>query len=97
MAVKVIIKRIFRDGALREAHKMLIQARQNAMQEEGYISSETLSNCDNPNEIIVLSMWHSRKDWDRYEFSPARRELESRMSEMIEGKTETTAYEMGAR
>ena len=95
--IKVIIKRQFTDGNLREAAKMLIQARSNAMQEDGYISSETLSNCDNPNEIVVLSMWETRQDWWRYKDSSARQELENKFEEIIEGRTQTVSYEMGMK
>lgn len=97
MTIKVIIKRKFKDGLLREAAKMLIEARNYAMQEDGYISSETLSNCDNPNEIVVLSMWESRQDWWRYKDSRDRQDLEKRFEEMLEDGTLTTAYEMGMK
>ncbi len=97
MVVKVIIKRTFKEGNQKEAARMLIQARNNAMQCDGYISSETLSNCDNPDEIVVLSMWESRKDWWRYKDSPARRNLEREFEPLIEGGTRTTAYDMGMK
>jgi heme-degrading monooxygenase HmoA len=97
MTVKVIIKRKFKEGCLREAAKMLIQARNNAMKEDGYISSETLSNCDDPDEIIVLSMWETRKDWWRYKDSTARQELEHQFEELLEVRTQTASYEMGMK
>ena len=97
MTVKVIIKRKFKEGHLREAAQMLIQARNNAMTEDGYISSETLSNCDDPNEIVVLSMWETRQDWWRYKDSRARQELERQFEELMEEQTRTISYEMGMR
>ena len=97
MAVKVIITRRFKEGYIREAAKLLIEARNNAMHEEGYISSETLNNCDNPDEIVVLSMWESRQDWWRYKESAARQELEHRFDEMMETKTQTVTYDLGLK
>ena len=97
MAIKVIIKRKFKDGNLKEAAKMLIQARNNAMHQDGYISSETLTNCDDPNELVVLSMWETRQDWWRYKDSAARRELENMFEELIEDKTRTISYDLGMK
>ncbi|MCG8620126.1 MAG: antibiotic biosynthesis monooxygenase [Desulfobacterales bacterium] len=97
MVVKVIIQRTFKEGNYKEAANMLIRARQNAMQHDGYISSETLSNCDNPNDIVVLSMWESRKDWWRYKDSQARKDLEREFESLMEGGTRTTAYDMGMK
>lgn len=97
MAIKVIIKRKFKDGCSKDAHDMLIKARQNAMKEQGYIASESLCNCDDANEIVVLSMWRTREDWQRYKNGSARQELEGQMAEILEGQTETSAFEMGLK
>ena len=97
MTVKVIITRRFKDGYLKDASKMLIQARNNAMKEDGYIASETLSNCDDPNEIVVLSMWESRQHWWRYKDSAARRDLEREFEAIMEEKTRTASYDMGMK
>ena len=95
MTIKVLIKRKFRDGNVKESSKMLVQARHNAMKEKGYISSETLRGCDDPNEIMVLSMWQKKEDWDRYKDSPDRQELERMFAELLEEQTESRTYEMG--
>ena len=97
MAIKIIIRRKFKEGHLRQAAEMLIQARRNAMQETGYISSETLSNYDDPNEIIVLSMWQTMEDWSRYKESPPRKELEGMFAGMLKDPTHTIVYNMGMR
>lgn len=66
MTVKVLIKRNFKEAAVPEISKMLIQARTNALGKTGYISSETLRHCENPNDIMVISMWRHKEDWDAY-------------------------------
>ena len=95
MAVKIFIKRTFKDGNLQKASEMLIQARTNAMGEQGYISSETLRGCDNPNEILVVSMWEKKVDWDRYKDKTSRKELEAKFSELLDGSTEYGGYNLG--
>lgn len=97
MAVRIIIRRKFREGNLKKAHEMLIQARRNAMQEKGYISSETLSNYNDPNEIVVLSTWQRYEDWKNYEFSPVRQELEKMFAGMMDEPTYNIPYEMGIK
>jgi len=95
MTVKILIKRKVRDTAIAEVSKMLIQARTNALGKNGYISSETLSNCDNPNEILVLSIWRSKADWDGYREDQSRIDLEKEFEQLFDGPTEYSVYNMG--
>jgi len=95
MAVKILIKRKVRGTAIAEVSKMLIQARTNALGEKGYISSETLSNCDNPNEILVISIWRSKADWDAYTEDQTRIALEREFEQLFDGPTEYSVYNMG--
>lgn len=95
MTIKVIIRRKFKEGHLKEANSMLIKARHNAMQTPGYLSSETLSGCDDPNEILVLSMWRKKEDWDQYESSSVRQGLEQQFAEVMDGPSQAIAYVMG--
>ncbi len=95
MTVKILIKRKVKDAAIIETSKMLIQARSNAMGKKGYISSETLSSCDNPSEILVVSMWQSKADWDAYLGDPTRIELEREFEQLFESPVEYKAYNLG--
>ena len=95
MAVKIIIKRNFKSGTLKDAQEMLIRARSNAMKNNGYISSETLSNYDDPNTVYVVSMWETKADWDRYADSEARNDNERHFSEILEGMTEYEVFRLG--
>ncbi len=91
MSVKILIRRKFKKEALKNASAMLIKARTNAMGNQGYISTETLVNYDDPQSVIILSMWQSKDDWDRYRDSDTRKEHEDKYADMFEGSTE---YEM---
>ncbi len=95
MAVKILITRKLKAGNLQEASKMLIQARINAMAEPGYISSETLRGCNDPNEIVVVSMWEKKEDWDRYKDNASRKELEAEFSKLLDSPTVYAAYNLG--
>lgn len=95
MSVKILIKRKFKKEALKNASTMLIKARTNAMGNQGYISTETLVNYDDPQSVIILSMWQSKDDWDRYRDSDTRKEHEDKYADMFEGSTEYEILRVG--
>lgn len=95
MSVKILIKRKFKKEALQNASSMLIKARTNAMGNEGYISTETLVKYDDPRTILIISMWQTKEDWERYQSSGARKEHEDKFSAMFEGSTEYEMFKVG--
>ena len=95
MSVKILIRRKFKIEALKNASAMLIKARTNAMGNQGYISTETLVNYDDPQSVIILSMWQSKDDWDRYRDSDTRKEHEDKYADMFEGSTEYEILRVG--
>ena len=95
MAVKIFIKRKINKDALKDAAGMLIQARKNAMLHKGYISTETLVNFDDPCEIVVVSMWQKKEDWDVYARSPERQDNEKNFSALLAADTNYEIYKMG--
>ncbi len=95
MAVKILIKRTLKNGNLQKASEMLIRARTNAMEEPGYISSETLKGCENPNEIVVISMWETKEDWDRYKEKSSRKEIDDEFSKLLDGPALYASYDLG--
>ena len=95
MAVKIFIKRKFSKDGLKDASAMLIQARKNAMSNKGYISTETLVNCDDPCEIVVVSMWQKKEDWDAYASSSERQANEQKIGAILAADTEYQAFNMG--
>jgi len=95
MAVKVLIKRKVKDGKLNEASKLLIKARYNAMGQQGYISSETLSGCDDPNNVVVISMWQRIENWNQWKNGDLRAENETAFEALLDGPTEYETYNLG--
>jgi heme-degrading monooxygenase HmoA len=95
VAVKVLIKRKIKDGELNEASKLLIKARYSAMGQQGYISSETLTDCDDPNKVVVISMWQKIENWNQWKKSDLRSETEIGFESVLDGPTEYEAYDLG--
>lgn len=95
MAVKILIKRVFKEGTRKDASAMLIKSRANAIEQNGYIASETLVSYDDPNTIMVMSMWQTKEDWDNYKKSAARKENERNYARIMDGVAEYEVYKIG--
>jgi heme-degrading monooxygenase HmoA len=54
--IKVLIKRQFKKGHVNEIKTMLKEV---PMDQEGYISSETMWDYENPFRVVVASNWRS--------------------------------------
>lgn len=95
MAIKALIKRKIKDGKLNEAAKLLINARYNAMGQRGYISSETLTGCNNPNMVVVVSMWQKEEDWNQWKNSELRAKNEAEFEALLDGPTQYEIFNLG--
>jgi quinol monooxygenase YgiN len=91
MAIKVFIKRRIKPGKMAEVSRLITQARYNAMAQQGYISSETYTALEDPNLIMVLSMWHDLADWYAYRESAQRVDHEAEVTPLL---SETPTYEI---
>ena len=69
MAVKILIKHKFKNGNMRAASRFLINNRTGAMQQPGYISSETLRSLDDQDQVMVVSMWENMEAWGAWKNS----------------------------
>ena len=95
MAVKILIKRKFKDGNLRAASRLLINNRKGAMQQPGYISSETMQRLEDPNQITVTSMWQDINSWETWKNSEARVANENEVKNVLAEPTEYEYYSLG--
>ena len=93
--VKILIKRKIKDGNMQASSRLLINNRNGAMRQHGYISSETLRSIDDPDVVVVVSMWQSRNDWEQWKNSEARAANENEFKEYIIGETEYEHYSLG--
>ncbi len=95
MAVKILIKRKFKDGNLKAAARLLINHRNGAMQQPGYISSETMQRLDDPHQITVVSMWQDIEAWKAWKNSEQRLTNENEFRDLLVGQTEYEQYSLG--
>ena len=95
MAVKILIKRKFKVGNLRMAARLLINNRNGAMQQPGYISSETMQRLEDPFQITVVSMWKDIEAWETWKNSESRLANENEVKDYLVGQTEYEHYSLG--
>ncbi|MDJ0721775.1 MAG: antibiotic biosynthesis monooxygenase family protein [Desulfobacterales bacterium] len=97
MAIKVQITRNFKPGSIDDASRILIRARYQAMGMQGYIASETWSDFDDPHKVVVVSMWQSIEDWQRWQDSPQRGEFVTELSKIMVGGEHLAFFALGIR
>jgi heme-degrading monooxygenase HmoA len=95
MPVKILIKRRFKEKDISQNSKMLITARHGAMEQEGYISSETMWDLDDPKNVVVSSMWQDIESWNSWKNSEKRKSLESQFMAYLDGPTKYEHYFLG--
>ena len=95
MAVKILIKRRLPADQAQYIISIFRQLRMLAIEQEGYISSETLRSMKDPREFLVISSWRTLEDWQRWLNSSQRKELHAKVDPLLEGVTSYEAYEYG--
>jgi len=95
MAVKILIKRRFKEKHFKEIDEIIKEHRYGAMNQEGYISSETLWDAKDPYRVVVASNWRTLKQWNEWKNSAARVEIAKKIQQYLDGDTEYEHYEMG--
>jgi len=97
MAVKILIKRSLPLDKAKAQYIVSIfrQLRMLALEQEGYISSETLRSMEHPQEFLVISTWRSLEDWQRWFDSRQRKELHSKVDNLLESGTTYELYQYG--
>ena len=59
-----------------------------ALEQEGYISGETLRSLHDPEIYLVISSWQSIDNWKKWLESPERKEVQDKIDLLLGGKTE---------
>ncbi len=95
MAVKVFIKRRFIEGKAEEVFSLLNKFRSEALIQTEYISGETLTCYDDPQKLLVISMWQSIDNWLKWKEHPSRKANEALLDQYLEGPTEYEVYGLG--
>jgi heme-degrading monooxygenase HmoA len=95
MAVKVFIKRRVPEDRARDMVPLFRKMRSLAMNQDGYISGETLRNMNDPEEYIVISTWQSSDEWIRWLKSNERQQVQSQIDTLLGGQTQYEIYHYG--
>jgi heme-degrading monooxygenase HmoA len=95
MAIKVLIKRRFKEGHFDQIEKMIKQVRYGAMDQKGYISSETLWDHEDPFRVVIASTWQNKQSWDAWRESSVRRQRERKFEACLDGETTYELFDLG--
>lgn len=95
MAIKVLIKRRFKEGYFNEINNVIKEVRYGAMDQEGYISSETLWDHEDPFRVVVASNWRSVENWKNWKNSDLRKSNEQKFNVFLDGETEYEIFDLG--
>ncbi|MFO8033188.1 MAG: antibiotic biosynthesis monooxygenase [Desulfohalobiaceae bacterium] len=93
--VKAFIKRRVPQDKARDMIPLFRKMRSMAMEQPGYISGETLKNYNDPEEYLVISVWQSAEDWQRWLESRERQQIQNQIDELLGGRTEYSLYSPG--
>jgi heme-degrading monooxygenase HmoA len=93
--IKVLIKRQFKEGHLKEIKTMLKEVRYGAMDQEGYISSETMWDHNNHFRVVVASNWRSIENWNSWLRNDLRKTIDRKFEKFLDGETEYEIFELG--
>jgi heme-degrading monooxygenase HmoA len=95
MAVKILIKRKFKDGNMQAASRFVINNRIGAMKQPGYISSETLRSLDDKDQVVVMSMWENIEAWKAWKNSKTRKTNVAEYKDYFVVEAEYEHYSLG--
>ena len=91
MSIKVMIKRKWQVDKPEELLPLLAALRDTAREQPGFISGETLRSLDDPEDYLVISIWETADDWNKWVQNKKRRDLQGKVESLI---GEKTFYEM---
>jgi len=95
MPVKVLIKRRFKEGYVNEINKVIKEIRLAAMDQEGYITSETMWDYEDPLRVVIISNWRRIEYWNKWNNSDLRKSIEQKLKEFLVGETEYEIFSLG--
>jgi len=91
MAVHVIIKRRFRMNQPDKIIPLLKELNDRAKVQPGYISTDTLQSTEDLGDYMVISVWETAEDWNKWLANPQRKEIQNQVDSLI---GERTFYEV---
>ena len=92
MAVKIFIKRKVPKDKEARMLPLLLNLRSKAVTQPGYICGETLRRVNDPEGYIVIGTWKSVEDWEAWEASKERAEVQNKIDALLVAKTDSGIY-----
>lgn len=94
MAIEVFIRRKLKQGPqAREIMPLILQLRSLATVQPGYISGRTLIEVGHTGELLIISVWETIDDWERWSKGSARAKIDQRIEAITGLDTEYKIYE----
>jgi len=95
--IRVIIERSCLPGKEAELENLLVQLRNKALLQRGYISGETLCSIDDPLNWLVISTWANADLWTVWETMPERRDLTNKIEALLVAPEKASIYNFAGR
>jgi len=82
--VRVVIEhKIKSPEYVNKAVDVILDIREEAIKQHGFIAGETLTNVDDRTNVLVISTWENRDDWDLWDKSKKRVEMNTLINELL--------------
>jgi heme-degrading monooxygenase HmoA len=92
MLVRVLIERHIKEGNVTEAADKILEMRKQATTFPGYVSGETLTDTADPRTVIIVSTWHSREEWEKWDSSPEHKAAARALEPLLDGNVSVRAF-----
>ena len=97
MAINILITRRFKEKYIHEAHYHNVEIRALATVQPGYISGTTMINLDDPCEMIIVSTWENKEDWENWYRSDIRKDYYKKLRIALEAAEKISFFTAGGK
>lgn len=91
--IRVLIERHIADDLAEHYEKAARNTLQLAMQAHGFISGESLKDCNNHNHRVVMATFRTIQDWQRWHLSEERKQIMEAIMPMLQSDEKITVLE----
>ncbi|MGB1239172.1 MAG: antibiotic biosynthesis monooxygenase family protein [Pseudomonadales bacterium] len=88
--IKVIIERRIADDLAEFYEKVARETLRQATQAPGFISGESLHNASDDNHRVVIAVYRSQLDWQRWHVSEERRAITAKLKPLLQTEEKIT-------
>ena len=92
MTVKIIIERTVNAENQGDVADLLKELRIRAIRQPGYMTGETLFSVDRPGTHLVISTWHSLREWQAWADNPHRKEITKKIENLLTAPPKVNVY-----